>query len=203
MAWESNHVIHNEHWKVSFGIFVRTHVLSYLHRAHEPRSTCDVELIKSKLLFKASCMRQGRPQGEDPSSGLIRLTLFARWLLRTWLISIASRFQFLRLRWHLCRCPGLSSYINTQATLLMILFGQGYYEGFRWDPQPSKRITKYNFVGVMYDLEAESQEGAKLRKGQSGSAQISIETGSMVTTVILSAARAALIVLVPVGCSHS
>lgn len=55
----------------------------------------------------------------------------------------------------------------------------------------------------MYDLEAESQEGAKLRKGQSGSAQISIETGSMVTTVILSAARAALIVLVPVGCSHS
>lgn len=41
------------------------------------------------------------------------------------------------------------------------------------------------------------------QKGQSARAQISIETGSTVTTVILSAARAALIVLVPVGCSHS
>jgi hypothetical protein len=40
--------------------------------------TRDIELIKSKLLFKACCMRQGRPQGEDPSFGLIRLTLFAR-----------------------------------------------------------------------------------------------------------------------------
>ena len=44
----------------------------------------------------------------------------------------------------------------------------------------------------MYDLETESQEGTK---GSVRSAQISIETGSTVTTVILSAARAALIVL--------
>ena len=185
-------------------MFLRTHVLShYTERMSLALRTRDVELINSKLLLKASCMRRGRPQGEDPSSGLIRLTLFARWLLHTWLIVIVSRFQFLRLHWHLCRCPGLNSYINIQATLLMILFGQGYYAGFRWDPHPSKHITKYNFLGVMYDLEAESQEGAKLQKGRSGSAQTSIETGSMVTTVILSAARAALIVLVPVGCSHS
>jgi hypothetical protein len=82
------------------GIYVRTHVL---HRAHEPRSTCIIDLIETKLLLRASCMRQGRPRREDPSSELIRLTLFCS-SITTWLNNYRVEIPVFAIPLTLCRC---------------------------------------------------------------------------------------------------
>lgn len=79
---------------------VYTYVRAYvLHRAHEPRSTCNIDLVKTKLLLRASCMRQGRPRREDPSSELIRLTLFCS-SITTWLNNYRVEIPVLQFRWH-------------------------------------------------------------------------------------------------------
>lgn len=171
-----------------------------LHRAHEPRSTCDVELIKSKLLLRASCMRQGRRARRRSK---LRTNSPHSFLLVDYymLTFIVSRFQFLRLRWQYADIRPWFHILNDSGNTFDDPVRTRLLCRVPTRSASVKHITKYNFSRSHVRPWGWKLTGGK--RVRSGSAQISIETGSTVTTVILSAARAALIVLVPVGCSHS
>lgn len=112
-----------------------------------------------------ACDKTG-PRREDPSSELIRLTLYCSSLRTHFMIKHlpVSRFQFLIWCCHCADVPALDFHISMiQATLFTF---HDHVRTRLWCRFPmrsafGKHSMEYILLGVMYDLEAESQEAAK------------------------------------------